>query len=139
MAGEAHDALVLECEPARRKLLVSLKPALLGSSLPRIRSYADAAPGTTSHGVVGALRPGALVVRFLGGVSGAVLGSELRATLGAMCRSREARREVSVRFRGSRARASVVRGAPDAVTVRMRQLSDFGSRFNAGTRLASIS
>jgi len=62
-----------------------------------------------------------------------------RATLGAMCRSREARREVSVRFRGSRARASVVRGAPDAVTVRMRQLSDFGSRFNAGTRLAAIS
>jgi hypothetical protein len=56
-----------------------------------------------------------------------------------MCRSREARREVSVRFRGSRARASVVRGAPDAVTVRMRQLSDFGSRFNAGTRLAAIS
>ena len=65
-------------------LLLSLKPSLLDSPLPRIASYAGAAAGASSHGTIEAVRPTALIVAFLNGVKGVVFGSELRATLGAV-------------------------------------------------------
>ena len=48
--------MVLECEPGREKLLLSLKPSLVASELPRVASYAAATPGVRTHGVVGAIR-----------------------------------------------------------------------------------
>lgn len=37
--GQAVECLVIECEPARAKLLLSIKPSLVGSTLPRLLSY----------------------------------------------------------------------------------------------------
>lgn len=64
-------------------LTLSLRPSLVNSTLPRIGSYADAAPGSYAHGTVETVKPSSIVVSFLNGVRGVVFGSELRATLGA--------------------------------------------------------
>ena len=82
--GQPLDCLVLQCDPAKKLVRLSAKTELLGSPLPRIATYADATAGVESHGVVIAVREGAVAVAFLGGVVGRVRGSEIRATLGAV-------------------------------------------------------
>ncbi|KOO24095.1 protein rrp5-like protein [Chrysochromulina tobinii] len=85
--GQAVQCLVLESEPLREKLVLSLKTALVTSTLPRVTRYEDATPGLTTHGVVAALRPRSITIRLLGGVSGIVRGSELKARFGALWES----------------------------------------------------
>lgn len=111
--GQAVECIVLECDPSRQKLLLSLKQSLISSKLPRILSLesikvraasslwvrcpCDRRPrqtteanawrrqvGMETHGVVSAVRPRSLQVAFLNGVTGIVRGSELQATLGAV-------------------------------------------------------
>ena len=83
--GQAVQCLVLESEPLREKLV--LKTALVASTLPRVTRFEDATPGLTTHGVVAALRPRSITIRLLGGVSGIVRGSELKARFGALWES----------------------------------------------------
>ena len=85
--GQAVQCLVVECEPQREKLILSLKPALVASALPRVSSYDGLAAGTVTHGVVARLRPKSVVIELLGGVSGIVRGSELKARFGALWES----------------------------------------------------
>jgi hypothetical protein len=85
--GQAVQCLVLESEPDRQKLLLSLKAALVSSTLPRITSFDEASAGTTTHGVVASLRPKSLLIELVGGVKGIVRGSELKATFGALWES----------------------------------------------------
>ena len=82
--GQAVTGIVLESEPERKKLLLSLKPTLVGSGLPRISSYAAAVAGVTTHGVVARVSPKSILLELLGGVRGIVRGSELRAKFGAL-------------------------------------------------------
>ena len=78
---------MLQVEPASQKLLVSLKPTLVTSPLPRLASYEGAKAGMETHGVVAGVRPRSLLIKFLNDVQGIVLGSELQATLGALWES----------------------------------------------------
>ncbi|KAL3928463.1 MAG: hypothetical protein SGPRY_002376 [Prymnesium sp.] len=82
--GQAVECLVIECEPARAKLLLSIKPSLVASTLPRLLSYELAEEGMETHGVVARVGPRSLLLQFLNGVRGIVLGSELQASLGAI-------------------------------------------------------
>jgi len=84
-AGAESDDPSSSSSPAAVPMLtLSLKPSLVESTLPRYAAYADAAAGTSSHGVVESVKPTAVLVSFLNGVKGVVYGSELRATLGAV-------------------------------------------------------
>ena len=85
--GMKVKCLALESEPEREKLLLSLKEPLVESTLPRIRSYDDAKKGMTTHGVVHSLRPKSILIELLGGVTGIVKGSELKARFGALWES----------------------------------------------------
>ena len=77
-------ALVIESEPERKKLMLSLKAPLVASSLTRVATFEEAMPGTTTHGVVQRVRPKSILIELLGGVKGIVRGSELKARFGAL-------------------------------------------------------
>ena len=82
--GQSVKALVLESEPARKKLVLSVKPTLVSSSLERIGSYAAATRGITTHGSVQKVSPKSILIELCGGVRGIVRGSELKAKFGAL-------------------------------------------------------
>ena len=82
--GQSVRCLVLECEPAREKLLLCLKPAMVSSELPRVSRLADASPGVVTHGVISSIRAKSVLLRLVGGVSGIVRGSEMSARFGAL-------------------------------------------------------
>ena len=82
--GEERSCVVLACDPSQRKLLLSLKPSLVDSALPRVASFAAAKGGMTTHGVVWRVSTTGVIVALLGEVRGLVPASELRASLGAV-------------------------------------------------------
>lgn len=55
---------------ASKKVTVTLKPSLVGSRLPPLARYEDAAPGGRSHGVVTGATDLGVFVSFFGGVTG---------------------------------------------------------------------
>lgn len=85
--GQSVRCVVLEAEPAREKLVVSLKSTLVETTLPRITEYSEASPGVTTHGVISHIKPKSIFITLLGGVRGVVRGSELRARFGALWES----------------------------------------------------
>ena len=100
--GQALQFVVIESEPVRQKLLLSLKQSLVQSSLQvasrhvaitcrsehicasaptrhvacasaqRVCSYEEATPGTATHGVIKVLKAQSVVISLLGGVVGVV-------------------------------------------------------------------
>ncbi|KPP72797.1 protein RRP5-like, partial [Scleropages formosus] len=77
--GKKVKCRVLLVEPPSRKLLLTRKKALLDSTLPLIRSYAEARVGKVSHGYVVCVKDFGCIVRFYGNVKGLVPLQELTA------------------------------------------------------------
>lgn len=63
---------VLISNPEARKLLLTLKKTLVGSSLPILASYEDAKPGLITHGFIVCAREFGCIVKFYNDVKGLV-------------------------------------------------------------------
>lgn len=68
---------VLSVEPEIKKLYLTRKKALVESSLPLFRTFADARPGRVSHGYIVCVKDFGCIVRFYNDVKGLVPLSEL--------------------------------------------------------------
>ncbi|XP_010131602.1 PREDICTED: protein RRP5 homolog [Buceros rhinoceros silvestris] len=68
---------VLECNPAGRKLILTLKKSLVQSKLPVLSTYEDAKPGLITHGFVVCAREFGCIVKFYNDVKGLVPRNEL--------------------------------------------------------------
>lgn len=68
---------VLSVEPESKKLYLTRKKALVESSLPLFRTFADARPGRVSHGYIVCIKDFGCIVRFYNDVKGLVPLSEL--------------------------------------------------------------
>lgn len=68
---------VLSVEPENKKLYLTRKKALVESSLPLFRTFADARPGRVSHGYIVCVKDFGCIVRFYNDVKGLVPLSEL--------------------------------------------------------------
>lgn len=68
---------MLECNPAGKKLILTLKKSLVQSKLPVLSSYEDAKPGLITHGFVVCAREFGCIVKFYNDVKGLVPKNEL--------------------------------------------------------------
>ncbi|XP_051472658.1 protein RRP5 homolog isoform X1 [Apus apus] len=68
---------VLECNPAGKKLILTLKKSLIQSKLPVLSNYEDAKPGLITHGFVVCARDFGCIVKFYNDVKGLVPKNEL--------------------------------------------------------------
>ncbi|OXB58266.1 hypothetical protein ASZ78_010460 [Callipepla squamata] len=75
--GDEVRCRVLECNPAEKKLFLTLKKTLVQSKLPILSSYEDAEPGLITHGFVVCAREFGCIVKFYNDVKGLVPKNEL--------------------------------------------------------------
>ncbi|KAM6265093.1 protein RRP5 homolog [Spheniscus humboldti] len=75
--GDEVRCRVLECSPAGKKLILTLKKSLVQSKLPVLSSYEDAKPGLITHGFVVCAREFGCIVKFYNDVKGLVPKNEL--------------------------------------------------------------
>ncbi|XP_067995560.1 protein RRP5 homolog [Melanerpes formicivorus] len=75
--GDEVKCRVLECNPAGKRLILTLKKSLIQSNLPVLSSYEDANPGLITHGFVVCAREFGCVVKFYNDVKGLVPKNEL--------------------------------------------------------------
>ncbi|NXD77943.1 RRP5 protein, partial [Halcyon senegalensis] len=75
--GDEVKCRVLECSPAGRRLILTLKKSLVQSKLPVLCNYEDAKPGLITHGVVVCAREFGCIVKFYNDVKGLVPKNEL--------------------------------------------------------------
>ncbi|XP_065495074.1 protein RRP5 homolog [Caloenas nicobarica] len=75
--GDEVKCRVLECNPAGKKLILTLKKSLVQSKLPVLCSYEDAKPGLITHGFVVCAREFGCIVKFYNDVKGLVPKNEL--------------------------------------------------------------
>ncbi|KAM9282065.1 protein RRP5 homolog isoform 2-T2 [Cariama cristata] len=75
--GDEVRCRVLECNPAGRKLILTLKKSLVQSKLPVLSNYEDAKPGLITHGFVVCAREFGCIVKFYNDVKGLVPKNEL--------------------------------------------------------------
>ncbi|XP_036380286.1 protein RRP5 homolog isoform X1 [Megalops cyprinoides] len=75
--GNKVKCRVLSVDPQMRKLVMTRKKALVESTLPLFRSYADARAGRISHGFIVCVKDFGCIVRFYGNVKGLVPKHEL--------------------------------------------------------------
>ncbi|KAM6203268.1 protein RRP5 homolog [Sarcoramphus papa] len=75
--GDEVRCRVLECDPAGRKLILTLKKSLVQSKLPVLSTYEDAKPGLITHGFVVCAREFGCIVKFCNDVKGLVPKNEL--------------------------------------------------------------
>lgn len=68
---------MLSVEPENKKVYLTRKKAMVGSSLPLLRTFADARPGRVSHGYIVCVKDFGCIVRFYNDVKGLVPLSEL--------------------------------------------------------------
>lgn len=70
---------VLSVEPETKKLYLTRKKAMVESTLPLFRTFADARPGRVSHGYIVCVKDFGCIVRFYNDVKGLVPLGELSA------------------------------------------------------------
>ncbi|NWW78900.1 RRP5 protein, partial [Climacteris rufus] len=75
--GDEVKCRVLECNPAGKKLILTLKKSLVQSNLPVLSNYEDAKPGLITHGFVVCAREFGCIVKFYNDVKGLVPKNEL--------------------------------------------------------------
>ncbi|NWQ60507.1 RRP5 protein, partial [Neopipo cinnamomea] len=75
--GDEVKCRVLECNPAAKKLILTLKKSLIQSKLPVLTNYEDAKPGLITHGFVVCAREFGCIVKFYNDVKGLVPKNEL--------------------------------------------------------------
>ncbi|XP_026706791.1 protein RRP5 homolog isoform X1 [Athene cunicularia] len=75
--GDEVRCRVLECNPAGKKLILTLKKSLVQSKLPVLANYEDAKPGVITHGFVVCAREFGCIVKFYNDVKGLVPKNEL--------------------------------------------------------------
>lgn len=75
--GQAVTARVLTCDPARRRLRLTLKKALVNSDQKAWRHFEDIEPGNLTVGTLAKVDPLGAVVRFYGEVKGFLPVSEM--------------------------------------------------------------
>uniref|UniRef100_A0A8B9Z698 Protein RRP5 homolog n=1 Tax=Buteo japonicus TaxID=224669 RepID=A0A8B9Z698_9AVES len=75
--GDEVRCRVLECNPAGRKLILTLKKSLIQSKLPVLSNYEDAKAGLITHGFVVCAREFGCIVKFYNDVKGLVPKNEL--------------------------------------------------------------
>ncbi|NXT27330.1 RRP5 protein, partial [Syrrhaptes paradoxus] len=75
--GDEVKCRVLECNPAGKKLILTLKKSLVQSKLPVLSNYEDAKPGLITHGFVVCAREFGCIVKFYNDVKGLVPKNEL--------------------------------------------------------------
>ncbi|XP_075011064.1 protein RRP5 homolog isoform X3 [Calonectris borealis] len=75
--GDEVRCRVLECNPAGKKLILTLKKSLVQSKLPVLFNYEDAKPGLITHGFVVCAREFGCIVKFYNDVKGLVPKNEL--------------------------------------------------------------
>ncbi|XP_061228578.1 protein RRP5 homolog isoform X2 [Neopsephotus bourkii] len=75
--GDQVRCRVLECNPAGKKLILTLKKNLVRSKLPVLSNYEDAKPGLITHGFVVCAREFGCIVKFYNDVKGLVPKNEL--------------------------------------------------------------
>ncbi|NXS07016.1 RRP5 protein, partial [Neodrepanis coruscans] len=75
--GDEVRCRVLECNPAGKKLILTLKKSLIQSKLPVLSNYEDAKPGVITHGFVVCAREFGCIVKFYNDVKGLVPKNEL--------------------------------------------------------------
>ncbi|NXM02927.1 RRP5 protein, partial [Tyrannus savana] len=75
--GDEVKCRVLECNPAGKKLILTLKKSLIQSDLPVLTNYEDAKPGLITHGFVVCAREFGCIVKFYNDVKGLVPKNEL--------------------------------------------------------------
>uniref|UniRef100_A0A8B9F187 Protein RRP5 homolog n=1 Tax=Amazona collaria TaxID=241587 RepID=A0A8B9F187_9PSIT len=75
--GDQVRCRVLECNPAGKKLILTLKKNLVQSKLPVLSNYEDAKPGLITHGFVVCAREFGCIVKFYNDVKGLVPKNEL--------------------------------------------------------------
>ncbi|XP_069720305.1 protein RRP5 homolog [Phaenicophaeus curvirostris] len=75
--GDELKCRVLECNPAGKKLILTLKKSLVQSKLPVLSCYEDAKPGLITHGFVVCARDFGCIVKFYNDVKGLVPKNEL--------------------------------------------------------------
>ncbi|NWR32721.1 RRP5 protein, partial [Tachuris rubrigastra] len=75
--GDEVKCRVLECNPAGKKLILTLKKSLIQSKLPVLTNYEDAKPGLITHGFVVCAREFGCIVKFYNDVKGLVPRNEL--------------------------------------------------------------
>ncbi|XP_055661841.1 protein RRP5 homolog isoform X2 [Falco peregrinus] len=75
--GDEVKCRVLECNPAGKKLILTLKKSLVQSKLPILSNYEDAKPGLITHGFVVCAREFGCIVKFYNDVKGLVPKNEL--------------------------------------------------------------
>jgi rRNA biogenesis protein RRP5 len=68
---------VVDCNPAARKVTLTMKKQLLKTDLPAISSLEDAKPGARAYGVVTGVKTYGVFVSFFGGVNGLIRSSDL--------------------------------------------------------------
>ncbi|NXG03385.1 RRP5 protein, partial [Sakesphorus luctuosus] len=75
--GDEVKCRVLECNPAGKKLILTLKKSLIQSKLPVLTNYEDAKPGLITHGFVVCAREFGCIVKFYNDVKGLAPKNEL--------------------------------------------------------------
>lgn len=76
--GASIKCQVLSCDPEQRRLLMTHKKSLVGSTLPKLTEYDSIEPGTVTCGVINGFIKDACFVSFYNGVKGYVHISEMR-------------------------------------------------------------
>ncbi|ORX93442.1 nucleic acid-binding protein [Basidiobolus meristosporus CBS 931.73] len=67
-AGDKVKCRVLHTDASQRKVILTLKKSLVNSQLPIVKSYSDAAPGVSTHGVITSVKPTGCIVTFFNNV-----------------------------------------------------------------------
>ncbi len=75
--GQKVSGAVLEVQPEKRKILMTMKKSLIDSKYPIIGSLADVSAGMKSHGVVTGIRDDGIFVTFYNSMSGMIGESQL--------------------------------------------------------------
>ncbi len=75
--GQAVSGAVLEVQPEKRKILMTMKKTLIDSKYPIIGSLSDVSAGMKSHGVVTGIRDDGIFVTFYNNMSGLIGESQL--------------------------------------------------------------
>ena len=75
--GQAVSGVVLEVQPEKRKIIMTMKKSLIDSKYPIIASLEDISVGMKSHGVVTGVRDDGIFVTFYNNMSGMIGESQL--------------------------------------------------------------
>ncbi len=75
--GQTVSGAVLEVQPEKRKILMTMKKSLVDSKYPIIGSLSDVSAGMKSHGVVTGIRDDGIFVTFYNSMSGMIGESQL--------------------------------------------------------------